>query len=178
MLQELTLRRCFADRVPIGRLRCYCLAMKKASKSKNSVQNTAHTPSTKRRILEVSDEGAVREMIAAICKSRGFDVIQARCGNEALKLYRKGRPFTLVLSDLYWYGGDRIEPPLSDTKTIRHGIQLAVAIRKLAPAQNIVIHTAALNVREQMPKELGDIRILEKPFRKEELESLLSVVNE
>lgn len=153
--------------------------MKRASKSKNSLpsKNTGPTPPTKRRILEVSDEKAVREMIAAICKSRGFDVIQARCGNEALKLYRKGRPFTLVLSDLYWYGGDRIEPPLSDTKTIRHGIQLAVAIRKLAPAQNIVIHTAALNVREQMPKELDDVRILEKPFRREELESLLSGLN-
>jgi CheY-like chemotaxis protein len=151
--------------------------MKRASKSKNSfpLKNAGHIPSLKRRILEVSDEEAVREMIAAICKSRGFDVIQARCGNEALKLYRKGRPFTLVLSDLYWYGGDRIEPPLSDTKTIRHGIQLAVAIRKLVPAQNIVIHTAALNVREQMPKELGDIRILEKPFRKEDLEVLLPV---
>ena len=60
--------------------------MKRASKNKNSLplKNTAHTPSTKRRILEVSDEEAVREMIAAICKSRGFDVIQARCGDEDL----------------------------------------------------------------------------------------------
>ena len=78
----------------------------------------------------------------------------------------------LVLSDLYWYDGG-IEPPLSHTKTIRHGIQLALAIRKLAPEQNIVIHTAASQVREQIPKELGDIRILEKPFSKEELESCL-----
>jgi len=28
-------------------------------------------------------------------------------------------------------------------------------------------------VREQMPKELGDVCILEKPFRVEELEALL-----
>src|SRR6266567_385687 len=114
-------------------------------------------------------------MIATICKSRGIDVIQACCGDEALKLYRKYRPFALVLSDFYWYNAGGIEPPLSDTKTIRHGIQLALAIRKLAPAQNIVIHTGALNLREQMPEELGDIRILEKPFRRKELEALLPV---
>jgi DNA-binding LytR/AlgR family response regulator len=78
-----------------------------------------------------------------------------------------------VLTDLYWYDRGGIEPPLSNTKAIRHGIHLALAIRKLAPEQNIVIHTAASQVREQMPKELGDIRILEKPFSLEELESLL-----
>ena len=77
-----------------------------------------------------------------------------------------------MLSDLYWY--DRgIEPPLSNTKAIRHGIQLALAIRKLAPEQNIMIHTGASKAREQMPEELGDIRVLEKPFRREELESCL-----
>jgi CheY-like chemotaxis protein len=149
--------------------------MKRASKKKNSrlLKSTGRTTATKGRILEVSDEEAIRELIAAMCKSRGFDVIQARCGDEALNLYRKCGPFALVLTDLYWYDRGGIEPPLSNTKAIRHGIQLALAIRKLAPQQNIVIHTAASQVREQMPKELGDIRILEKPFSLEELESLL-----
>ena len=54
-----------------------------------------------------------------------------------------------------------------------HGIQLALAIRKLAPEQNIVIHTGASKVPEQMPEQLSDIRVLEKPFRVGELESLL-----
>lgn len=148
--------------------------MKKASKKKSSrhLKSTGRSTATKGRILEVGDSQAVREIIAAICKSRGFDVIQARCGDETLNLYRKCGPFVVVLSDLYWYDGG-IEPPLNNTKAIRHGIQLALAIRKLAPEQNIVIHTAASQVREQMPKELGDIRILEKPFSREELEALL-----
>jgi hypothetical protein len=55
----------------------------------------------------------------------------------------------------------------------RHGIQLALAIRKLAPEQNIVIHPGASKVPEQTPEELSDIRVLEKSFRVEELESLL-----
>jgi CheY-like chemotaxis protein len=157
------------------RLRCYCLGMKRASKKDNShhLKKTGRTTATKGRVLEVGDEEPIREFIAAICKNHGFDVIQARCGDEALSLYRKCGPFVIVLTDLYWYDGGAFEPPLSNKKAIRHGIQLALAIRKLAPEQNIVIHTAASQVREQMPKELSDIRVLEKPFCLEELESLL-----
>ena len=126
----------------------------------------------KKCILEVSDEEVLREMIATICERRGFDVIQSRCGDGALKLYRKSGPFALVLCDLYCY--DKIpEPPLGNTETIRHGIQLALAIRKLAPEQKIVVHTGAFQVREQMPEELDDVPILSKPFRVKELESCL-----
>ena len=126
----------------------------------------------KKRILEVSDEEVLCEIIAAICERRGFDVVQASCGDEAFKLYRKCGPFLIVLCDLYWY--DKIpEPPLSDTKAIRHGIQLASAIRWLAPKQKIVIHTGASQVREPMPNELDDVPILRKPFSREELESCL-----
>ena len=91
--------------------------MKKTSKKKTSrhLKSTGHTAAPKGRILEVSDDQPVREIIAAICKSRGFDVIQARCGDEAINLFRKCGPFVLVLSDLYWYDGG-IEPPLSNTK--------------------------------------------------------------
>jgi CheY-like chemotaxis protein len=149
--------------------------MKRASKKDNShhLKKTGRTTATNGRILEVSDNEPIRGIIAAICKSHGLDVIQARCGDEALNLFQKRGPFKLVLTDLYWYDKGAIEPPLSNKKAIRHGIQLALAIRKLAPEQNIVIHTAASQVREQMPKELSDIRVLEKPFRVEELESLL-----
>jgi len=131
----------------------------------------AHTSTAKGRILEVSDEEAIREIVSAICARRGFDVIQARSGDEALSVYRTCGPFALVLSDLYWYDRGAIEPPLGNTDTIRHGIQLALAIRKFAPKQKIVIHTAASHA--QIPTELADIRILKKPFGIEELESLL-----
>ena len=135
------------------------------------LEMTGRTTATKGRILEVSDEEAIREIIVAMCESRGFEVIQARCGDEALSLYRTCGPFALVLSDLYWYDGGAIEPSLNNTETIRHGIQLALAIRKLAPEQKIVIHTAASQV--QIPTELADIRILKKPFGSEELQALL-----
>jgi PleD family two-component response regulator len=86
--------------------------MKRASRKKNSryLERIGRTTATKGRILEVDDAEAIREIITAICKSRGFDVIQARCSDEALNLYRKCGPFVLVLSDLYWYDGAEIEP--------------------------------------------------------------------
>jgi CheY-like chemotaxis protein len=149
--------------------------MKSASKKKDSrrLRKSEPTSATKGRILEVSDNEAIREFIAAICKNRGFDVVQARCGDEALNLYRKRGPFVLVLSDLYYYDRGATEPQLSNTIAIKHGIQLALAIRTLAPDQKIAIHTGASRVREQMPEELGEICILKKPFGVKELEALL-----
>ena len=63
----------------------------------------------KKRILEVSDSEGQRAYNAAICERQGFEVIQACCGDEAYKLYRKYRPFALVLTDLYFY--DSIPEP-------------------------------------------------------------------
>ena len=126
----------------------------------------------KKRILEVSDSEGQRAYNAAICERQGFDVIQARCGHEAYRLYRKYRPFALVLTDLYFY--DSIpEPSLKKTNTIRDGIRFALAIRKLAPEQKIVIHTGASGLREILPKDLADVPVLVKPYRISELQSLL-----
>jgi CheY-like chemotaxis protein len=142
---------------------------------KRTPKDTRRVTAPNERDLEVSDHVGIREIITAICKSRGFRVTRASSGDEAVEIYRKCGPFKLVLTDLYFYDGDGVEPPLSNTKTVRDGIQLALAIRKLAPEQNIVIHTANSQVREQMPKELRDVRILEKPFSREKLESLLQL---
>lgn len=93
----------------------------------------------KGRILEVDDYGT-REIYALICERRGFEVIRARCGDEAIELYRRYLPFALVLTDYYFY--DYLpEPPLSETDCLRNGALLALAIRKINPGQRIAIHT-------------------------------------
>ena len=135
-------------------------------------EGTRTLAGNKRRILEVCDDESQRGYNAAICERQGFEVIQARCGDEAYKLYRKYRPFALVLTDLYFY--DSIpECPLKKTRTIRDGIRFALAIRKLAPEQKIVIHTGASGLRELLPKELADVSVLVKPYRINQLQSLL-----
>ena len=65
--------------------------MKRAS-NKDKSRPLKNTTVTKGRIPEVSDAQAVREIIATICKSRGFEVIQACDGDEALNVYRKLGP--------------------------------------------------------------------------------------
>jgi CheY-like chemotaxis protein len=47
---------------------------------------------TKRRILEICDHEAIREFVTGVCVGQGFEVLQASCGDEALKLYRKHGP--------------------------------------------------------------------------------------
>src|SRR5581483_12139937 len=95
----------------------------------------AHTSTAKGRILEVGDSKAMRAIVSAICALRGFEVIQACYGDEALSLFRTRGPFALVLSDLYWYDEGVIEPPLSNTETIRHGVQLAWQFANSLPSR-------------------------------------------
>jgi CheY-like chemotaxis protein len=55
--------------------------------------------SNARRILVADDERAVRELLADILESEGFEVTLAENGTEALKLYDT-RPFHAVFTDL------------------------------------------------------------------------------
>lgn len=124
-----------------------------------------------KRVLAVCDSEAQRSLIVAIGERHGFQIFQASHGDEALKLYRQHGPFALVLTDLYFY--DEVpEPPLK-TKAIRDGIQLALAIRKLAPGQKIVLQTASMLSRVQVPKGLSHLPVLQKPYSLSELESIL-----
>jgi CheY-like chemotaxis protein len=125
----------------------------------------------KKRILEVSDDKCVREVTVAICERQGFNVIQTSHGDDAFKLYRECGPFALVLTDLYFY--DRVPEAPLDSNTIRDGIQLALAIRRLIPDQKIVIHTGSRTLRGQILKTLPQVPILQKPYSVRELESVL-----
>jgi CheY-like chemotaxis protein len=95
-----------------------------------------------KRVLEVCDDDANREMIAYTCRQMGFEVVEATCGDEAIALFRDNGPFALVLTDLYYFDGVT-EPPLTKLDCVRDGIQLANAIRTIKPDQRIVIHTSS-----------------------------------
>jgi CheY-like chemotaxis protein len=129
----------------------------------------------KKRILEVSDN--LGEINAAICKDRGFEVIQVRNGDEALRVYRRTGPFALVLTDLIYYDPTVLlpwrPPPIPGPPLkVKTGIQLTVAIRKLVPDQKVVIHTSTIT-QEHVPEAFSDVIILKKPYTREELESVL-----
>jgi CheY-like chemotaxis protein len=126
-------------------------------------------------VLIATKEEGLRNFDAAICTARGFEVIHARWGDEALQLYREHVPISLIITDLLYDWSDWRLTMRGDGKTIKNGIQLAVAIRKLNPKQRIIVQTysAVEPVREHLTGNMADIILLHKPYRAEVLTSLL-----
>ena len=127
------------------------------------------------RILVATKEEGLRNFDSAICSARGFEVIQARWGDEALHLYGERRPIALVITDLLYDWSDWRLTLRDRGSSIKNGIRLAVAIRKLTPKQPIVIQTyAAIEpLREYLTENLADIGLLHKPYRPEHLAAFL-----
>jgi CheY-like chemotaxis protein len=127
------------------------------------------------RVLVATKEEGLRNFDSAICTSRGFDVIQARWGDEALHLYREHQPIALVITDLLYDWSDWRLTMRGDGKSIKNGIQLATAIRKISRKQRIVVQTysAIAPVREHLTGNIADITLLHKPYRPEELAAVL-----
>ncbi len=76
-------------------------------------------------ILLVEDEEAVRELAQLILNSSGYDVLTARCGNEALDIVRDtNRNIDLLLSDV-------VMPDLSGSELARQVQQMRPGIRVL-----------------------------------------------
>jgi DNA-binding response OmpR family regulator len=135
----------------------------------------ARRASAPSRVLVATKEEGLRNFDSAICAARGFEVIQARWGDEALQLFRDRRPITLVITDLLYDWSDWRLTMRGDGKTIKNGIQLAVAIRKLHAKQRIIVQTysAIAPVREHLTGSIADIILLHKPYRSEDLAALL-----
>lgn len=134
------------------------------------------TPKALRRtVLVATKEEGLRNFDLAICEARGFAVIHARWGDEALALYREHRPIALVVTDLLYDWSDWRQTMQGSGNTIKNGIQLAVGIRKLSPTQPIVVQTyAAIGpLRDYLTENLADIGLLHKPYRPEDLAAFL-----
>jgi CheY-like chemotaxis protein len=131
-------------------------------------------------VLVATKEEGLRLFDSAICAAHGFEVIQARWGEQALQLYRENVPIALVITDLLYDWSDWRLTMRGDGKTIKNGIQLAVAIRKLSPKQRIVVQTysATEPVREHLKGSIADIILLHKPYRPEELAVFLDKLGE
>lgn len=111
-------------------------------------------------ILVVEDEADLLELLTVLLESEGFDVLQARHGQEALDQVEQRLP-SLVLLDM--------KMPVMD------GNQFARHFRhRYGDAVPIVVMTAADDARKRSA-EVGAAAFLGKPF---ELEGLVALVNE
>jgi CheY-like chemotaxis protein len=116
-----------------------------------------------KRILVAEDNEAIRELVTEILVSRGFHVIPARDGHEALKQFDTERP-DLVLLDIQMPGLDGY----SVLQTIRS--------RPVASSIPVVALTgSAMNGDKEKALQLGFNAYLAKPYR---LASIVNLINQ
>jgi two-component system cell cycle sensor histidine kinase/response regulator CckA len=108
-------------------------------------------------ILLVEDEDAVRALILLNLTSRGYAVLEARNGAEAVKISQvhKG-PIHLLLTDV-------VMPGMGGGKVAAH-------VRASRPDTRILLMTGYTSRFEELEQSLGEpLRILHKPFDMQEL---------
>ncbi len=102
------------------------------------------------RVLVVDDERNIRKNLALVLEAQGYQVDEAKDGDEALDLCKQSHP-DIAFVDLHM-------PKMQGLDVLAH-------IRALSPKTAVVIITAygsAANATEAM--KLGAIDFLEKPF--------------
>ncbi len=115
-------------------------------------------------ILAVDDSASMRQMVTFTLQSAGYDVVEARDGQEALQL-AKSKTFNLVLTD--------INMPNMD------GIALVRALRAL-PAYKftplLTLTTESTADKKQEGKAAGATGWIVKPFNPEQLLGVIKKV--
>ena len=115
-------------------------------------------------ILAVDDSASMRQMVTFTLQSAGYDVVEARDGQEALQL-AQSKTFNLVLTD--------INMPNMD------GIALVRALRAL-PAYKftplLTLTTESTADKKQEGKAAGATGWIVKPFNPEQLLGVIKKV--
>lgn len=111
-----------------------------------------------KRILVVEDEDVVRSIIVEAIRSEGFEVMEAKKGDEAIEVFLAENPDLVIL--------DIIMPDMD-------GLEVCQAIRKLPEPLNKtpIIMLTAIDTRlgKRLGEEAGADVYLTKPFSPKEL---------
>jgi PAS domain S-box-containing protein len=107
-------------------------------------------------ILLVDDDSAVRDVTSTILKDLGYAVVEAGSGGAALELLKTQR-FDMLLVDYAMPG--------------MNGMETAVAALEIAPQMPVLFVTGYADLTAL--REVGEHRIVQKPFRDKELEQKL-----
>ena len=113
---------------------------------------------SRRRILYVDDDAAVRGAIAAMLKRQGYDVTTAPDGDTALQLAHE-YDYDVVLTDIHMV-------PTS-------GIDVAAALQRTRPHLPVVLLSGG-SMEDVLPGSLARCERLQKPFSRQELAATLT----
>jgi CheY-like chemotaxis protein len=112
-------------------------------------------------VLVVDDVVLVRMLIAESLRARGFDVVEAGSGEEAIRVLDEGLPVQAILSDVYM--------PAAEVD----GLGLARWLRRHRPGVKLLLGSGMNVAHEVADKELYDGPILLKPYDYDHLEKAL-----
>ena len=104
-------------------------------------------------ILLVDDDSAVREITRALLDEAGYEVVEAGSGGAALEILDRGQAVDLLLVDFAMPG--------------MNGVEVARAIHARRPQRPALFVTGHADLTAL--KEVGEERIVPKPFRQDEL---------
>jgi PAS domain S-box-containing protein len=113
----------------------------------------AGASSSERVVLVMDDDSAVREVTSALLRDLGYSVIEAGSGGAALDVLRTDRRVDVLLADYAMPG--------------MNGADAARAALELRPGLPVLFITGYADLKAL--RDIGEERIVQKPFRDEEL---------
>lgn len=114
-------------------------------------ENTSETEGGRESILVIEDEEAVRRLVVATLKRRGYRVLVAENGKEALEIAERQNHIDVILTDL-------IMPGMS-------GVQVASKLREKFPSAKILFMSGYTDQPTRAASGLAEAtEVLQKPF--------------
>lgn len=117
----------------------------------------------KQRILVVDDDPSICKTLRIGLTKAGYDVVEARDGEEAARLWRES-PTDLVIADIYMPN--------------KSGLQLIMELQKESPSTPIIATSDGGRTKNLNPlnysEVLGAVKSVAKPFT---IEKMLELVN-
>ena len=130
--------------------------MKKVGAKSNFRLTTKPPRTAKERILVVNDEGPIREIVASMLTTAGYQCRIAADGLEALAVLDSGEEFELLLTNL-------MMPNLD-------GIELLIRTRETSPDMPVVVETAVHGISVALAAiRNGAYDYLLAPFERQQL---------
>jgi DNA-binding response OmpR family regulator len=113
------------------------------------------------RILIADDENSLRELLADFLIAKGHEVVSAKDGAEALRIFLNDEgEFDYVITD---YQMPR-----------KNGVVLIMDIRKAVPGQKCILVTGdPPQLSKAVREDAGEFPVLRKPYDRTELLGLL-----